>query len=409
MSDPVPSLALSASPPRPRRRALTGVAAVALLAAVGTAVWWFGYARSVEHTDNAYVQAPVVQVSSQVAGTVVAILADDTDFVRSGQTLVRLDPTDARLALSQAEAQLGQAVREVRQLFGGNAALQSQVAARQADLARARSELARASDDAQRRTSLNASGMVGQEELNHARTLVETARSNVAAAEAAVQVAREQLAANLTLTDGTTLAAHPRVEQAAARFREAWIAWKRTETPAPLDGHVARRSVQVGQRLSAGQALLSLVALREAWVDANFKESQIERMRIGQPVALWADVYGKSVEYHGTVAGLAAGTGAAFSLLPAQNATGNWIKVVQRVPVRITLDPKELEAHPLRVGLSMQVAVDVSRQDGAVLAKEPRAAAVTSTDVYDRLGSEAQTEAHRVMAVQAAQRALTGH
>ncbi len=252
--------------------------------------------------------------------------------------------------------------------------------------------------------------MVGQEELNHARTLVETARSNVAAAEAAVQVAREQLAANLTLTDGTTLAAHPRVEQAAARFREAWIAWRRTEVQAPLDGHVARRSVQVGQRLSAGQALLSLVSLREAWVDANFKESQIERMRIGQPATLWADVYGKSVEYHGTVAGLAAGTGAAFSLLPAQNATGNWIKVVQRVPVRIALDPKELEAHPLRVGLSMQVVVDVSRQDGAVLAREPRAAAVTSTEVYDRLGTEAQTEAHRVMAVQvAAQRAPTGH
>ena len=386
------------APPTPRRRVLGAVAAAVLLAGGAYAGWWFLFARSSVSTDNAYVQANVVQVTSQVAGTVVAIEADDTDYVRTGQLLVKLDPADARIALEQAEAKLAQTVREVRQLFAGNATLASQVAARDAELARARSELARANEDVARRGALVASGAVGKEEFNHMTAQVTTARSAVAAAESALQVARDQLLASQNLTDGTAITSHPQVQQAAARVRECWIALRRAELVAPVDGHVVRRSVQVGQRVQAGAPLMALVSLRDAWVDANFKEGQLEHLRIGQPATLWADVYGKQVEYHGTVTGLAAGTGAAFALLPAQNATGNWIKVVQRVPVRITLDAKELVDHPLRVGLSMEASVDVSHTDGAMLADAARPASAARTTVFDDVNRAADADVARIIA-----------
>jgi membrane fusion protein (multidrug efflux system) len=389
----------SSEPPAasPRRRALGVVAVLLLVGAAAWALWWFVFARATESTDNAYVQANVVQLTAQVGGTVVSIGADDTDFVRAGQPLVRLDPADARIALEQAESQLAQSVREVRQLFAGNATLQSQVAARDADLARVRSELARASADASRRAALVGTGAIGKEEFEHANAQVAAARSGVAAAESALQAARDQLLASANLTDGTTVTQHPQVQRSAARVRETWIALRRNELLAPVDGLVARRSVQLGQRIQAGTPLLSLVSLRDAWVEANFKEGQLARLRIGQPTRLWADVYGKQVEFHGVVAGLGAGTGAAFALLPAQNATGNWIKVVQRVPVRIRLDPKELALHPLRVGLSMQVEVNVSQQDGKVLADTPREAPVAETQVYDQLMKEADSEVKRII------------
>ncbi|WP_066335616.1 HlyD family efflux transporter periplasmic adaptor subunit [Azohydromonas lata] len=358
-----------------RKKGLTAIAAVVAVAGLAYGGYHLMVASRYENTDNAYVQADVVQITPQLAGTVQQVLVQDTDFVRAGQPLVKLDAADARVALEQAQAQLAQTVREVRTLYANNSAAQAQVALRQADAERARAELARVQDDVRRREPLLASGAVGREEFNHALAQRTAAQAAVAAAESAVQAAREQLASSQALTDNTPVQEHPNVTRAAARVREAHLALQRTELSAPVDGYVARRSVQLGQRVQAGAPLMSVVTLGQSWVDANFKEVQLRKLRIGQSATLEADVYGSKVEYHGRVVGLGAGTGAAFALIPAQNATGNWIKVVQRVPVRIALDPKELQEHPLRVGLSMDVTVDVRDQSGKVLADTPRGAA----------------------------------
>ena len=382
---------------RTRRRGLALVAAGVALAGIGYGTWYGMVGRHFETTDNAYVQGNVVQITPQVGGTVLAIQADDTDTVRAGQTLVKLDPADAQVALDQAEAQLGRTVREVRTLFANNATLKAQIALREADLARARSDVARAADDVARRTPLVATGAVGREEFNHANAQLAAARSAATAAEAAVAAAREQLASNQSLTEGTSVEQHPSVLAAAAKVRESYLALKRANLLAPVDGVVARRSVQVGQRVQAGAPLMAVVPLQQVWVDANFKESQLQRLRIGQPVTLVADVYGDKVEYRGKVEGLGAGTGAAFALLPAQNATGNWIKVVQRVPVRIALEPAQLAEHPLRVGLSMEARVDVSDTSGKVLADGGRREPVAQTAVFDRLAEEADADVDRII------------
>ncbi|GAB3551577.1 EmrA/EmrK family multidrug efflux transporter periplasmic adaptor subunit [Noviherbaspirillum agri] len=342
-----------------------------LFAAAGLAylAYWAMIARYIEETDNAYVQGNVVQVTPQVAGTVRKILADDTAIVKPGQPLVMLDTADADVALAQAEAQLAQTVREVRTLY----ATQAQAGA---TLAMRESELARARDDLARRKALAGSGAVSGEEIHHAESAVSTAL-------AAVNAAREQLASGRALTDGTTVANHPNVQRAVARVQEAMLAQARATLYAPTGGEVAKRNVQVGQRVAPGTPLMAIVPLDALWVDANFKESQLREIRVGQPVKLTADVYGSKVQYDGKVAGFAAGTGAAFSLLPAQNATGNWIKVVQRVPVRITLDPKQLAEHPLRVGLSMRAEVDLHEQQGTHLDQAPVAGALTAYESAD--------------------------
>ncbi|MNV01840.1 Multidrug export protein EmrA [compost metagenome] len=249
-----------------------------------------------------------------------------------------------------------------------------------------------------RRAPLMASGAVGKEEFQHANALVTSANSTVAAAQAAVVAAQEQLAASQTQTEGTSIEQHPNVQRASARVREAYLAVQRAQLVAPLDGHVAKRGVQVGQRVQAGAPLMTLVPLNDLWVDANFKESQLKTLRIGQPAELEADVYGTKVVYHGTVTGLGAGTGAAFALLPAQNATGNWIKVVQRVPVRIALDPKEVAEHPLRVGLSMEVKVDTADQSGKTLADTQRTTPVAATAVFDEQFKAADDEVAHIIA-----------
>ena len=380
---PAPAIAASR-----RKPALLAVAALTLLVAGAYGAYWALALRQHESTDNAYVQAPVVQITPQVSGTVLAVLADDTDVVKQGAPLVKLDPSDARLALERAEAQLAQTVREVRTLYVNNAALAASVRAREAEAARLEAEVARAADDVARRRPLMASGAVGGEEMKHAETTLASAKSALAGAQSALAAAREQAASNRALTEGTAVEKHPNVERAAAAVREAWLALQRTELPAPLAGQVARRTVQVGQRIAAGTPLMSVIPLEQVWVEANFKEVQLRQMRIGQPVKLKADLYGSKVEYDGRIAGLGAGTGAAFALLPAQNATGNWIKVVQRVPVRVELDAKQLAEHPLRVGLSMEANVDVSKQEGAPLL----ASAVTrpsATQVLDAPGEEA--------------------
>jgi membrane fusion protein (multidrug efflux system) len=327
-----------------------------------------------------------------------AIMADDTDLVKAGQPLVQLDPADAKVALDQAEAALAQTVRQVRTLYANNGSLAAQVTLRQSDVVKAQSDIARAQDDLKRRQALSGNGAVSKEELNHAETTLANAKSALAAAQAGVVSAREQLASNQSLTEGTSVEQHPSVLAAAAKVREAYLATQRVAMPAPVEGYVAKRTVQLGQRVAAGTPMMSIVPLNQVWVDANFKEVQLRNIRLDQPVKLTADLYGKKVEYTGRVAGLGVGTGAAFALLPAQNATGNWIKVVQRVPVRIALDAGQLKANPLRVGLSMDAEIDVTQKGGKMLADAPRASALAQTQVYSRLDQGADAEVQRIIA-----------
>ncbi len=380
-----------------RKKAMTGIAAVVVLAGIAYGAYYALVLNHFEDTDNAYVQGNVVQLTPQIGGTVIAINADDTDHVKAGQVLVKLDPADAQIALDQAEAQLAQTVREVRTLYANNSTLKAQIALREADLARAKSDQARAQDDVARRQPLVATGAVGKEEFNHSIASLSAAKSSVVAAQSAVVAAREQLSSNQTLTDGTAVDQHPNVLRAAAKVRESYLAMRRADLLAPVDGFVAKRSVQLGQRVQAGTPLMSVIALNQLWVEANFKESQLKSLRIGQPVTLVADVYGKKVEYAGKIEGLGAGTGAAFALLPAQNATGNWIKVVQRVPVRIRLDEKELIEHPLRVGLSMDAKVDIIKTDGAMLADGSRVSTIAQTSVFYDNNSAADAEVRKII------------
>ncbi|MBT2299370.1 efflux RND transporter periplasmic adaptor subunit [Variovorax paradoxus] len=381
-----------------RRRALTALASVVVLAGAGWGLYEWLVASHYESTDNAYVQGNVIQITPQIGGTVMAIMADDTDLVKAGEPLVQLDPADAKVALDQAEAALAQTVRQVRTLYANNGSLAAQVTLRQSDIVKAQSDIARAQDDLKRRQALSGNGAVSKEELNHAETTLANAKSALAAAQAGVVSAREQLASNQSLTEGTSVEQHPSVLAAAAKVREAYLATQRVAMPAPVEGYVAKRTVQLGQRVAAGTPMMSIVPLNQVWVDANFKEVQLRNIRLDQPVKLTADVYGKKVEYTGRVAGLGVGTGAAFALLPAQNATGNWIKVVQRVPVRIALDAEQLKANPLRVGLSMDAEIDVTQKGGKMLADAPRASALAQTQVYSRLDQGADAEVQRIIA-----------
>jgi membrane fusion protein (multidrug efflux system) len=336
-----------------RKKILLIIALIFILIGAGFALEWILVGRYVEETENAYVQGNVVQVTPQIAGTVTRIYVDDTIVVKAGQPLVSLDTADADVALAQAEAQLAQTVREVRTLYAGQAQSTANVTLREAELARARDDLAR-------RKALAGTGAVSGEEIRHAET-------SLAAAQAGVAGAREQLASGVALTNGTSVARHPNVLRAAARVQEVLLAQSRSTLVAPVGGEIAKRNVQVGQRVNPGAPLMAIVPLDQLWVDANFKESQLREMRIGQPVSLIADLYGSKIKYDGRIIGMGAGTGSAFALLPAQNATGNWIKVVQRVPVRISIDPQQLAKHPLRVGLSMQVSVDLHDKGGAAI------------------------------------------
>ena len=370
---------------RQRKRWLAIAIGGFALIGIAWGLYWALALRYEQSTDDAYVSGNVVQITPQISGTVVAIGADDTQFVKAGQTLVRLDEADSKVALDQAEAQLAKTVREVRSLFATSAQLQSAIAIRRAELATAESDLAR-------RERLSSSGAISGEELQHAREAVSGARAGLSGAQ-------QQFAANRARVDHTTIEEHPDVKNAAARVRDAYLAYARTTLPAPVSGFVAKRAVQLGQRVSPGAALMAIVPLDQVWVDANFKEPQLASMRIGQPVTLHADIYGGKVVYHGTIAGFGAGTGSAFALLPAQNATGNWIKIVQRVPVRIALDPRELAEHPLQIGLSMQVDIDTHQRDGERLPQQAHPTTAYVTDVYEAIDAAA---AQRVKAIIAA-------
>ncbi|WP_426690603.1 efflux RND transporter periplasmic adaptor subunit [Rhodanobacter ginsengiterrae] len=344
---------------------------VVLLGIVAWALWYFLDGRWYEGTDDAYVNGNVVQITPQVPGTVVSIGADDGDLVHAGDVLVQLDPSDADVALAEAKANLANTVRKVRGLY-------SSVNGAQADVAQRKTAVDKARADYHRRVALAKSGAISTEELAHASDALTTA-------ESALITAQQQYQTSKVLVDDTVVASHPDVQVAAAKLRAAYLDDARASLVAPVDGYVAKRSVQVGQRVMPGAALMAVVPLHGVWVDANFKETQLTKMRIGQPVEIESDVYGSSVKYKGKVQSLGVGTGSAFSLLPAQNATGNWIKIVQRIPVRVVFDdPTTLDKHPLRLGMSVTVDVSLHDQNGPTLAQQSPTEAAFSTDVYKR-------------------------
>ena len=359
-----------------RRKWLLILTVSLIVLALVAVVWWLFFARGYESTDDAYVAGDVANVMPQVGGTVVSIGADETDLVQAGQELIRLDATDARIALQDAEQQLARAVRQTRTVFANRDQLSAVVAQRRSDLARAQS-------DVNRRKDLSATGAVSSEEVGHAQDALNAARDALTAAE-------RNLAAGIALVGRTNVADNPDVRAAATQVEKAWLALQRTSVKAPVSGYVAKRNVQLGDHIAPGAPLMTIVPLERLRVEANFKEVQLDRMRIGQPVKVVSDLYGSHVEYQGTVVGLGMGTGAAFALLPAQNATGNWIKVVQRVPVRIALKPQELKDHPLRIGLSTRVKVDVHDDSGQQLAQSAPQQPVLSTSAFDVDHAEVQ-------------------
>ncbi|GFE88098.1 HlyD family efflux transporter periplasmic adaptor subunit [Steroidobacter agaridevorans] len=341
-----------------RKRGLLILAAVVALGAIGYTTYWLTVGRYYESTDDAYVASDIVQITSEVSGAVLGVHVDDTQSVERGQVLVELDPADANIAVSAAEAELARTVRQVRALYSQADQLRAQIAERQTDLNKSQNDYAR-------RQALVADGAVSGEELAHAQ-------DTIAQTRASLQAAQRQLDATLAQIEGTTLEDHPNVLAAAAQLRDASLALRRTTIRSPVSGTIAKRGVQLGQHVNPGAPLLAVVPLDDVWIDANFKESQLKSVRVGQPVTVHADIYGKDVEYKGAVAGLAAGSGSAFALLPAQNASGNWIKIVQRVPVRITLDPEQLKQNPLRVGLSMHAEIEVRDTSGPLVASQVR-------------------------------------
>jgi membrane fusion protein (multidrug efflux system) len=370
---------VSAGPGRSRTVLGFALKAALPLLAVGVALSAPGLLHVQAHgesTEDAYVEGNLVQVTPQVGGTVIRIAADDTDFVRPGEVLVQLNEVDARLAMDRAEAALSKAARQVRAQFANVEQLRANVVLREADLAKAET-------DRDRRRGLVDSGAVSGEELRHANDAAASAR-------AALTAAREQVSAAQALVEGTSVDSHPDVAAAIAQVRDAAVALSRTTLSAPVGGVVARRKVQIGQRVAQGSPLMAIVPLDQMWVTANLKENQLKDVRIGQAVTATTEVYGDKVVYHARVVGQEAGTGSAFAATPAQNATGNWIKVVQRIPVRIALDPAEVLRHPLRLGLSMRVAIDTRDQRGASLLDAGGQRHQYATAVFEREDIDAQ-------------------
>ncbi|WP_075181581.1 multidrug efflux MFS transporter periplasmic adaptor subunit EmrA [Pantoea sp. 1.19] len=341
-----------------RKGALIFLAGLFIVIGIAWAVYWFVVLRHFQETDDAYVAGNQVQVMAQVSGSVNEVGFEDTDFVKQGDVLVSLDKTDAQQAFEKAQTALATSVRQTRQLIVNSRQYQANIAVKKTALAQVESDL-------RRREPLGSANLIGKEELQHARDAVASAKAEL---DAAVQ----QYNANQAMILDTTLENQPAVKQSAAELRDAWLALQRTEIVSPIDGYVSRRSVQVGAQISPSTPLMAVVPATGLWVDANFKETQLANVRIGQPATVVSDIYGDDVVFHGKVVGLDMGTGSAFSLLPAQNATGNWIKVVQRLPVRIELDAQEVAKHPLRIGLSTLVKIDTSNVDGPVLATQVR-------------------------------------
>jgi membrane fusion protein (multidrug efflux system) len=364
-------------PSRPNLR-LLALGGAAVLAAAATSAYWFLYASRFVATDNAYTSVEVAQITPQVGGTVAGVKVKDTQAVHRGDILLTLDPIDATLAVAQAQAELDRSVRRVNSYVANDRSLAAQIQAREADGQRAAAQLEAAQADAERarldlerRQPLVDSGSVSGEELSRARNAFEDAMANLRASKANAIQSRANLnsalagqAANAALISDCTVATNPEVVAARTRLDQARLDLARTVLRAPVDGVVAKRQVQLGERVQPGEPLMAVVPVSEMCVEANFKEVQLSQVRVGQPVLLFSDLYGKRVPYHGVVEGFSGGSGSAFSLIPAQNATGNWIKVVQRLPVRIRFDPAELQARPLKVGLSMSAEIDTRAEGG---------------------------------------------
>jgi membrane fusion protein, multidrug efflux system len=370
--------------PQKRTRVLLSITALFVLAGIAYALYYIMVLSRRVDTDNAYVGGNLVTVSSQVPGTVLEIRADETQLVQAGSEIIKLDPVDAQVALSQAEASLGSAVRQQRERYANVGQFDAAIDQRKVALKAAQDDLAR-------RLPLASDHTVAGEEIEHAKQAVENAR-------AALEVALKQAGAAHAGVSGVGPAQHPLVQAARANYVQAWLAARRNAIVAPVSGYVAKRSVQVGAHVTQGAPLLTIVPLDQLWVDANFKESELRDIRVGQKATIEADMYGSQVVFHGKVLGLSAGTGSAFSLLPAQNASGNWIKVVQRVPVRIGLDATELAAHPLRVGLSTEVKIDISEQNGGALGALPPAPSGYATTVLAQPTQQAQAAADAIVA-----------
>ena len=372
MSESNPPTSVSFNKEQRRKKLLVGLGGIVVVSLVGASAYWLLHGSKFVSTDNAYAAVEIAQVTPSIGGTISEVLVTDTQAVKKGDVLVRIDQTDARLALAQAEADLGRATRRVKGYVANDGSLSAQIAAREADEQRAAAQLGsaqadfeRATIDLERRQALVASGSVSGDELTRAKNAFAAAEANLEGARAAAAQAKANRSTalgsrevNAALIAGTTEETNPEVALARARRDQAAVDLERTVVVAPVDGNVAKRQVQLGQRVQAGMPLLAVVPVQEMHVDANFKEVQLKNVRVGQPAKVHADIYGSSVTYNGTVEGFSGGSGAAFSAIPAQNATGNWIKVVQRLPVRVKLDPADLLKNPLKVGLSMNVEID---------------------------------------------------
>lgn len=357
--------------PEERKKMLKLILIIFFIFALLYSIYWLFFKQFQVYTDDAYVDGNLVQLMPQVSGIVSTIIADDTQLVLQGQPVVRLDDTDAKNDLQNAEAMLASTVREVRQYYPQAKQLAANLELRKADLVQAK-------NDFERRENLKDTAAISAEELQSFKTKAK-------AAQAEQDQALYQLEAAKALIQGTNLGQHPKVLEAAAKVQTAYLNWRRTTIVAPITGYIAKRSVQLGQQVTPGTPLLTIIPLNQIWVNANFKEPQLADIRIGQPATLTVDLYGSSVKFRGKVLGIASGTGSVFSLLPPQNATGNWIKVVQRLAVRIGLDAKQLQQHPLRIGLSGEVTVDVRNQKGNVLATIPAQCPLYKTCVYQDL------------------------
>ncbi|MBG6039522.1 multidrug efflux MFS transporter periplasmic adaptor subunit EmrA [Proteus cibarius] len=374
---------------RTRRNVLLLLTILFIVAGATYTAYWFMVLRHHETTDNAYVTGNQIMVMPQISGSVTTVYVDNTDFVKAGEPLVLLDSSDEKLALEKAKTALANSVRQMHQQIINGRQLKANIVLRE-------TELTKLQNDLRRREVLGERNVIGKEELQHAREAVSTAR-------AALEVAREQYNANQAIILNTPITKQPSVLQASTDVRNAWLALERTKILSPTDGYVSRRSVQVGAQVSPGKPLMAVVPVTGMWIDANFKETQLANMRIGQPAKITTDFYGKKVIYHGTVLGLDMGTGSAFSLLPAQNASGNWIKVVQRLPVRISLDEKELAEKPLRIGLSSEVTVDTINLDGKVLSHSERQAPAYHTDALNIDMSEINKQINEIIEQNAGQ------
>lgn len=361
---------------------LTRLAYFFIAAALSYSIYYVVYQRFHEQTDDAYVNGNLIYVQAQVAGTVVQIGVEDTQQVKEGQVLVQFDNADAQIALAQAEATLALTVRQTRQAFHNVEQLRAMLAEKHNEIAQRQTELARVQDDLARRQQLAHSPALAKEELAHAKAAVANAKAALNASKAGTKATQRQFEAAYALVDHTTLLTHPNVLQARASFEQAYINAAHTVVRAPIAGFVAKRAIQVGEHIQPGSNLMAIVPLNHVWVDANMKESQLTNIRIGQSVKVNADTYGNRVTYPGKVIGISAGTGSAFALLPAQNASGNWIKVVQRIPIRIMLDAQTLQKYPLRVGMSVNVDIDTHDRNGPVLAALPEPDNTSTTQIY---------------------------